>query len=198
VRWRLSLVARRNLNPVVRALVLALAVALLTASVVAADAFPIPGSRHQPSGLGWRLVSEVDGDANMAYRVRVASDAATLAALWHELDWEDRGRYDLAYVPPWLAVNFEREIVVLFGVGVGSCTTGVQLDDVVIDTANQLVYSVTSEQRKCPFLDLTGAAVFVVALDRAVLPPSPFTVQLHAEPTCGSCVNPDDRVTVSL
>ena len=171
---------------------------LLTASIVAADVFPLPGNRYQPNGFGWRLVSQVDDGFEMAFRVRAASDSAAFAALWRDLGWEERGRYGLAYIPPWLAVDFEREIVVLFGVGISSCTVSVRLDDVVIDTSNRLVHSVTSQDARCGYLDLAGAAVFVVALDRKALPPSPFTVQLHAEPTCGSCSDPDDRVTVSV
>lgn len=180
----------------IRAFSLALAIALLTASIVAADVFPIPGVRHEPSGPGWRLLSEVNDSGGMAFRVRAATDPAGFAALWHDLTADDPKRRDFTNVPPWLAANFEREIIVLFGVGIGSCTVSVQFDDVVIDRSARFVHSVTSERRNCPFLDLTGAVVFVVALDRGVLPPSPFTVQLHAEPTCRSCQEPEDRLTL--
>lgn len=132
----------------------------------------------------------------MAFRVRAATDRAAFGGLWQELGWKDHGRTDFTGVPPWLAVDFDREIVVLFGVGIGSCTDSVQLDGVVIDKSARLVHSVTSERKHCPYLDLTGATVFVVALDRGVLPPSPFTIQLHAEPTCRSCPEPDDRLTL--
>jgi hypothetical protein len=183
---------------VIRAVALAVAVTLLTASIVAADVFPIPGNRYAPSGFGWRLVSEVQGSLFMAYRVRVATDRAAFGALWQELGWNDHPRTDFTGVPPWVGVNFEREIAVIFSVGINSCTDSVQLDDVVIDRSTRLVHSVTSERAHCGYLDLSGAAVFVVALDRTALPPSPFTIQLHAQPTCGSCSAPDDRVTVSL
>ena len=175
---------------------MALAIALLTASIVAADVFPIPGVRHEPSGPGWRLLSKVNDSTDMAYRVRAATDPAGFAALWRDLTADDPMRRDFTNVPPWLAANFEREIIVLFGVGISSCTVDVQLDDVVIDRSSRLVYSVTTEHHTCGYLDLTGAAVFVVALDRGALPPSPFTVQLHAEPTCRSCQEPEDRLTL--
>jgi hypothetical protein len=181
---------------VLRAFSLALALALLTASIVAADVFPIPGARYEPSGPGWRLLSEVHDSIGMAFRVRAATDRTAFGALWQDLGWDGRGRRDLTGVPPWQAVNFEREIIVLFGVGISSCTVDVQLDDVVIDRSSRLVYSVTTEHHTCGYLDLTGAAVFVVALDRGALPPSPFTVQLHAEPTCRSCQEPEDRLTL--
>jgi hypothetical protein len=183
---------------VVRAVVLALALALLTASVVAADSFPILGNRYAPSGVGWRLVSEVQDSLFRAYQVRVARDRSAFGTMWQKLGWDDRGRTDFAGVPPWLAVNFEREIVVLFSVGINSCTDSVQLDDVVIDRSTRTVHSVTSYRAHCGNLDLSGAITFVVALDRGRLPPSPFTLQLHAEPTCGSCSDPDDRMTVVL
>ena len=182
----------------IRALALALVVALFAASVLAADAFPLLGHRQAPSGFGWRLLSEVTDTPFMAYRVRAATDRAGFDVLWQELRWDNRVRTDFSEVPPWLAVNFEREIIVLFGIPTNSCTDSVQLDRVVIDSSTRLVYSMTSDHRHCGFLDLSGAAVFVVALDRSVLPPSPFTLQLHAEPTCGSCPEPDDRLTVTL
>lgn len=178
----------------VRVLAVAFAVALLVASIVAADAFPILGNRHVPSGFGWRLVSEVDDDPYMAFQVRAATDRTGFDELWKELGWDERRRSDLTGVPPWLAVNFEREVVVLFGVGINSCTASVNLDDIVIDRSNRLVHSVTSQRTNCGYLDLSGAVVFVVALDRGVLPLSPFTVQLHAEPTCRSCQEHDDRL----
>ncbi|MEP7360580.1 MAG: hypothetical protein ABI744_03280 [Chloroflexota bacterium] len=184
----------------VRAVALAIVVALLTASVVVADVFPIVGNRFAPSGNGWRLVttvgSTVDPDANMAFRVRAARDRAAFTARWHGLGWEEHARTDATGIQPWLAVDFEREIVVLFGVGIGSCTDGVDLEDVVIDASNRLVYSITKERSHCGFLDLTGAIVFVVALDRGALPASPFTLRLHAQPTCRSCTEPEDELTL--
>jgi hypothetical protein len=174
---------------------LALVAALFAASVLAADVFPILGHREAPSGYGWRLLSEVhDTSFPPTLGVRAATDRADFDVLWQELDGDDSPRTDFTDLPPWLAVNFEREIIVVFGVGIGSCTDTVQLDRVVIDRSTRLVYSVTSEQRHCGHLDLTGAAVFVVALDRGVLPPSRFTAQLRAE----SSPNPDDRLILTL
>ncbi|MEP7158837.1 MAG: hypothetical protein ABI797_05380 [Chloroflexota bacterium] len=182
----------------IRALASTLVIALLAASVLLADAFPILGHRQAPTGFGWRLLSQVDDKAEMAFRVRAATDRASFGALWQDLGLNSRPRRDFTDIPPWLAVDFEREIVVLFGVGTNSCTDSVSLDEVVIDRESRVVHSVTSQQGHCGHLDLSGAVVLVVALDRAVLPPSPFTVQLHAEPTCRSCREPDDRLTLTL
>jgi hypothetical protein len=185
---------------VLRALALATVTALLVASVVLADTFPLVGNSYTPSGYGWRLIAQVgsavDPDRNMAFRVRAAGDEAAFLTLWHDLGWDGRAQTDFTGMPLRLAVDFEREIVVFFGVGIGSCTDGVDLVDVVIDASNRLVYSVTKERSHCGFLDLTGAIVFVVALDRGALPASPFTLQLHARPTCGSCTEPEDRLTL--
>lgn len=185
------------MDRVIRALALAMVISLIVAGIVAADAFPVPGLRYQPSGPGWRLLTEVrDPSASMAFRVRAATDQVALGALWNELGWNDPLRTGPIGAQLGSMADFHHEIVVLFGVGIGSCTASVQLDSVVIDKSARLVYSVTSERTTCPFLDLSGAVVFVVALGRDVLPTSPFTVQLHAQPTCRSCREPDDRVTL--
>lgn len=169
-----------------RATALALVMLLVCSGFAFADNFPVPVRGDPPSGPGWRLLSERIMDAFHAHTVDAATDRASLARLWTH--------YAPQGSPP--IVYFDREIVALFGVGINSCTTGVRLDRVVIDRSAGLVYSITSERKKCLHLDLTGAAVFIVALDRAALPPSPFTLQLHAEPTCRSCADPEDRLTL--
>ncbi len=109
------------MDRVKRALGLAMVISLITAGIVAADAFPLPGLRYQPSGPGWRLLTEMrDPSASMAFRVRAATDRGALAALWNELGWND-----LIGVHDAWAVDFQHEIVVLFGVGIGSCTVSV-------------------------------------------------------------------------
>lgn len=169
-----------------RATALALVLLLVSGGIAFADNFPVPVRGDPPSGPGWRLLSERIVSSGHAFTVDAATDRASLARLWTELSPRSS--------PP--LVYFEREIVALFAVGISSCTTGVRLDRVVIDRSAGLVYSVTSESRRCPHLDLTGAAVFIVALARDALPSSPFTLQLHAEPTCGSCAVPEDRLTL--
>jgi hypothetical protein len=69
---------------------------------------------------------------------------------------------------------------------------------VVFDLQRAFLYSHVDEARTCWRLDLSGAAVFAVALSRSRLPASPFTVQLRREPICRSCVDTPDSVIVDL
>ena len=178
-----------------RAAALALALLLVAAGVVAADTFPLPGFAHARVGVGWRLMAELhDRSGAMAFRVRTAGDEASYAALWHELG--PAATRNALIGPQRPAVNFDSEIVAVFGEGISSCTTGVRLDDVVIDRAARTVHSEMTENRTCLHLDLTGSIVFVVALSREALPESPYTIQLHARPTCRSCTEHEDRVTL--
>jgi hypothetical protein len=154
---------------------------------VVANIFPVPGAwSHRPVGDGWRLVSAIQRGPNWAYTVRVATNQAEWSALWAELS-------------PGLeepAIDDASEIAVVFAEGnggPGNCDE-VRLDDVVIDVSTRLVFSRTSDPlapRNCDAM-LGGSAVFVVALSRAALPPTPFDVQLHEQPT-----GPEtDRITV--
>lgn len=124
-----------------RATALALVLLLVVGGIVSADNFPVPVPDDRPSGYGWRLLSERIVDSGPAYTVDAATDRGEWARLWSE--------YSPGNTPP--PINFDREIVALFGVGIGSCTTGVQLDRLVIDRSAGLVHSITSERRRCPF-----------------------------------------------
>ncbi len=178
-----------------RASALALVILLVGAGVVAADSFPLPGTAHAQVGDGWRLLANVhDRTRAMAFRVRAATDNPGYSAMWHELGPAATHSMLIGSARP--PVNFDSEIVVLFGVGIGSCTVGVHLIDVVIDRSTRLVHSVTTQRRNCLHLDLTGSVVFVVALARGALPLAPFTIQLRAEPTCRSCTEHEDRLTL--
>lgn len=84
----------------------------------------------------------------------------------------------------------------MFGVGAASCTTAVQLNDVFFDRSARLIYSETTDHWKCGFLDLNGSIAFIVALARDALPESPYAIQLRAQPTCRSCTEHEDRVTL--
>lgn len=154
---------------------------------VVANIFPLLGAwSHRPAGDGWRLVSAIQRDAGWAYTVRAATTQAEWSALWLELS-------------PGLeepAIDHASEIAVVFAEGnggPGNCDE-VRLDDVVIDVSTRLVFSRTSDPlapRNCDAM-LGGSSVFVVALSRAALPPTPFDVQLHEQPT-----GPEtDRITV--
>ena len=120
-------------------------------------------------GEGWRLLAA--GEAhNDAYTVRAATDEAA----WNEM-WADIG---LDGDAP--SVAFEDEVVVSFGHGIGSSCPELRLDAVELGS---LVFSRTSDPlapRNCT-ADLTGAAVFVVAIERHALPDEGFTLQLGPE-----------------
>ena len=109
--------------------------------------------------------------------------------LWHHLD----------PINPLPEVDLGSEIVASFGHGIGSSCPEMRLDAVVIDPARELVYSQASDPlgpRACT-ADLAGAAFFVVALERAALPESPFAVQVQERVVCGGC-DGTERVIVDL
>lgn len=174
-----------------RALALALVLLIAGAGIVAADAFPF-NLGLQPElarGPGWRVIyADFPADSRFAYRVELATDDASFSALWSDVAGPSR---------PARPENLERNVVALFAVGTGSCTTGASFDGLVF-AEQRLVHAEISTSRKCPFLDLNGAAVFLVAIARDRLPESPFTLQLEPQPTCGSCADPADRLTVDL
>jgi hypothetical protein len=174
-----------------RALGLAMVLILVVTGVVAASTFPLPGQPALlPRGNGW-LVLYADRTAQTEWAHAV--DVATTESEWSDLWGRVAGLTDFQ---PY--VNFDRSIVAVFGVGTNSCTASVSFDGVVFDQQHALVHSQISDTKTCPFLDLSGAAVFAVALSRDRLPPSPFTLQLNREPVCRSCTDPPDRLIVDL
>ena len=98
-------------------------------------------------------------------------------------------------LPP---ADFEREVVAVFADGTGgpgNCSER-RLDGVVFDTQASLCTprSLThSLPRSCDLM-LGGSSVFAVALSRAALPVSPFTLQLQEQRIGGD----KDQVTVDL
>ncbi len=119
------------------------------------------------TGPGWRLLAVGDTRAE-AYTVRAAVDASEWAALWATLGLKG----DLP------AVDLETEVVVSFGHGQSQSCPELRLDEVRIEDG--VVFSVTSDPiapRGCN-LDLSAAAVFVVAIDRSALPGAGFRLQL--------------------
>ena len=148
---------------------------------VAATIHPLPGAwQNNPEGEGWRLLSAgtLQG-GDLAYSIRVALSDADFTDLWSEL----------ATGTELPAVDFEREFVAVFSDGIGSSCRERRLDNVAINEAARVVYSVTSDPlapRNCT-ADLAGAAIFVVVLAKKAMPPSPFTVRLHEDQLCGDC-----------
>lgn len=145
---------------------------------------PLPGPwQNVAAGDGWRLLDADLGEHEEAYVVRAATDSDAYDALWRQLGFVGEPR----------AVDFEREVVVSFGHGIGSSCKEVRLDDVVIEGG--VVLSVTSDPlapRGCT-ADLAGAAVFLVALERNALPADGFVLRLGRDTG-----NYSDEVEVSL
>lgn len=130
---------------------------------------PLPGEwANVPEGDGWRLLVAGEAGGQEAYTVRAATDDGAWEALWSALA--------LSGERP--SVDLDTEVVVSFGHGIGSSCREMRLDDVAIEGG--VVYSVTSDPLAPRFCtdDLAGAAVFVVAVERAALPADGFTLQL--------------------
>jgi hypothetical protein len=169
-----------------RALALVLMLFLVAAAVVAADAFPLSNKQPLPAGVGWRVVyADFPADPDHAYRVGLATDRETYHALW-----TDVGR---TTVPP-PQLDLGSQVVALFAVGAGSCTTAVSLRTVVFDHERRIVYAEFSE-RTCGLLDLHSSAVFLVAIARDRLPSTSFTLQLRRDRLCAGC---PDGMTVDF
>ena len=140
---------------------------------------PVPGPwQNATDGDGWRLLAFGERGGEEAYTVRAATDAATWAQMWEAIG--------LGGAPP--AADFETEVVVSFGHGIGSGCRELRLDDV--EVADGAVFSVTSdplEPRACT-ADLAGAALFVVSVLRGALPADGFSLRLSERTiTCAEC-----------
>lgn len=140
---------------------------------------PIPGPWvNVAEGEGWRLLAAGEAGHEDAYMVRAATDEAT----WDEM-WAAIG---LGGDPP--PVDFDDEVVVSFGYGIGSSCPEMRLDEV--DISADLVFSRASDPlapRDCT-ADLAGTAVFVVAVERDALSADGFTLQLtESSVTCPDC-----------
>lgn len=135
--------------------------------------YPADKPWTQPTqGPGWRLLGVFD--TNLSDTVAIAVDRPGLVTEWQ--------RYRLPGDPP--AWEPSREVVIILSVGIGSNCRERRLDAVVMDADARLVHGEISdplEPRFC-LLDLVGAKTFVVAVARNLLPPSPFTLRLRAEP----------------
>jgi hypothetical protein len=98
-------------------------------------------------------------------------------------------------LPP---ADFENEVVAVFADGTGgpgNCSER-RLDGVVFDRQAKLVYAKIVDPlapRSCDLM-LGGSSAFAVALSRAALPVSPFTLQLQEQRIGGD----QDQITVDL
>ncbi len=148
--------------------------------VTGADPATLPPDGPQPTaGDGWRLLADQIGRGG-AYSMHVAVDDAEYQSLWASLSLDgDR--------PP---VDFADEIVIHFGASYGGNCPEIRLDGVDFDLARSMVTPdivLLGGNRMCN-ADSNPHA-YVVAVDKARLPPVPFTVGLDAD--CTSCVVAD-------
>ncbi len=144
--------------------------------ITGVDPAAIPSDGPQPqSGEGWRLLGEGDG-IGPVHETGIAWDDESYANLWR--------RSQLMGEPP--VVDFETEVVLLFGVVTGSLCPPIRMDNVLVSRAPAVIYpeivhlgfgACTSDIHQRPF---------VVAFERARLPRPPFRIGLSAELGPGS------------
>jgi hypothetical protein len=124
------------------------------------------------SGPGWRLLGE--GGVGQANTVEV-----------FDTEREYLQRWSVDEDPP--AVDYAREVVVRFSPATrdgGKACREARLDDVVIDTSAALVYPTYQDLSPGGCKDTVRAWPFIVALDRAALPPQ-FRLQVSQNPPGG-------------
>ena len=139
---------------------------------------------EQPTGgEGWRLLGE-EPRTGEAYRTGIATTDEQLAALWLRTGLPGEA-------PP---VDWETEVVVWFGdAESGSCPT--RLVDVLVTGDVLHADFVMASGDPMPICtDDANPHAYVVAVDRALLPPGPFAVQLtEHDPPAGV---PEERTEV--
>lgn len=146
--------------------------------VTGADPATVPPEGPQPTeGDGWRLLADQQG-RGVPYTVHVAVNAAEYESLWASLALDGEP----------MAVDFDREIVVHFGVVYSGSCPEIRLDDVVIDvdaaTVDPEVVRLGGD-RMCT--DDANPRAYLVAIARDHLPAVPFTVGLGITTTCLVC-----------
>ena len=150
---------------------------------------PAPGPEPlQPDrGEGWRLLRELP-ETGGAYTVDFAADQPKYEQLWQEVGQ--------AGSPP--PVDFASEVVLRFGGVVGSSCPQIHFAGVLVDPVQRLVYGDISHPVPAGAI-CTADAIghnFIVAVERSMLPESPFTLRLTKEDPCPACE--DDDVLVDL
>ena len=148
--------------------------------VSARDPAKLPAPGPQPDGgEGWRLLADQDGGGGSWWPVGLAADAEGLPALWEFLD------------APLPEVDFEKHVVISFGVGYSGSCPDIRLDDVVVDGAVVHPEIVNLSKEVACTADY-NPRTYVVALERSRLPSGPFAVQLEAETPS----KPEERLLV--
>jgi hypothetical protein len=146
-------------------------------------AVAIPVGPQPTGGDGWRLLaSEKVGEP---YRTGIAAEPEAYASLWASIG--------LAGEPP--PVDLQREVVIWFGAVYGSSCPDIRLDAVVSDQERRLVHgTIVLPSTFSVCTQDANPHAFVVAIERATLPPPPFGIQLSAEDPPGGA--PEERTIV--
>lgn len=143
----------------------------------------IPEGPQPTSGDGWRLLAKER--AGEPFRTGIAADQQTYEALWD--------RIGLTSAPP--PVDFNDEVVIWLGAVYGSSCPDIRLDDLVSDVDRKLVHGTIVQPSTYVFCTAdANPQAFVLALERAKLPPPPFVIQLSAADPPGGA--PEERTIV--
>jgi VanZ family protein len=135
--------------------------------------FPEGQSSNSDGGPGWRLLGAYHTDFAFAYELAVASTAAQL----------DRRLDRLGIDAQPTAWNPSVEVAAIFVEGHGGTCPDVLIDTITIDLNRGLVYPTLAfppGTLGCT-MDLAGSWTFVVALERASLPNSQFTLRIDPD-----------------
>jgi len=146
------------------------------------DPATVPAPGPQPSGgEGWRLLADQNGGGESWWPIGLVADASGMPGLWEFLD------------TPLPEVDFEKHVVISFGVSYSGSCPEIRLDDVVVDGAVVYPEIVDLKPGRMCTADANPHA-YVVALERSRLPSGPFAIQLEAE--THSYTKPEQRLLV--
>ncbi|HJP89783.1 MAG TPA: hypothetical protein VJ850_12175 [Candidatus Limnocylindrales bacterium] len=126
---------------------------------------------QEPSGDGWRLLADEDGVGG-PFGTGIAADAVSLARLWS----------DIGLRTPMPSVDFQTEVVVWFGAAHGSSCPRIRFGGVTYNPGRGVLYpSISRLDYGACATDAIGHA-YVVAIQRAILPPGAFEIRLESTP----------------
>ncbi|MFP4073665.1 MAG: hypothetical protein ACLFVZ_06465 [Actinomycetota bacterium] len=130
-----------------------------------------PGPQPQ-AGDGWRLVLEEKG-VGFPYETGIAWDTESLDDLFADIGLSRDVDVD---------VDFENEVVIWFGAVYGSSCPNIRMDDVVVD-GDSIYPVIVNTDNAMACTDDANPHAYVVAVERTVLPESPFYVVLDPDLT---------------
>lgn len=131
-----------------------------------------PPEGPQPTeGDGWRLLAAEQGSSSFAYTTGIATTPEQV----------DRALATLGLAGTPVDVDLAAEVVVWFGDAYGSSCPERRLDGITVSEGEDPVLRPVIVDPTDPLActdDLVGAWAFVVAVERSLLPPGPFTIRL--------------------